>query len=36
VSDGVIAAGDDLLQPRFYVTPAVREALPRLLDGRTS
>ena len=34
VSDGLIAAGDDLLQPRFYVAPAVREALPRLLAER--
>jgi len=35
VADGLIAPGDDLLQPRFFLDPRVRDAIPRLLAGRT-
>jgi radical SAM superfamily enzyme YgiQ (UPF0313 family) len=34
VADGLISPGDDLLFPRFYIAPGVREELPRLLAGR--
>jgi len=34
VADGLISPGDDLLYPRFYLAPGVREELSRLLAGR--